>query len=30
MNDFLSKPYRKATLFDAIARQLGPADRAAE
>jgi PAS domain S-box-containing protein len=30
MNDFLSKPYRKAALLDAIVRQLGPAERAAE
>ncbi|MFM7344292.1 MAG: response regulator, partial [Tagaea sp.] len=30
MNDFLSKPYRKAALLDAIARQLGLAERAAE
>lgn len=30
MNDFLSKPYRKAALLDAIARQLGPAEHAAE
>jgi CheY-like chemotaxis protein len=30
MNDFLSKPYRKAALLDAIVRQLGLAERAAE
>jgi FixJ family two-component response regulator len=30
MNDFLSKPYRKAALLDALARQLGLAERAAE
>jgi PAS domain S-box-containing protein len=30
MNDFLSKPYRKSALLDAIARQLGLAERAAE
>jgi PAS domain S-box-containing protein len=30
MNDFLSKPYRKSALLDAIARQLDLAERAAE